>query len=94
MKRVFLNNTEAGFYDYTMAHGNYKESTVWHYIQRMRQIESMDALINKDLDVVIADYIAGTHKQLNKSSHNAYSCALKRLQTYKAAMLARGTVVI
>ena len=94
MKRVFLNNTEAGFYDYTMAHGNYKESTVWHYIQRMRQIESMDTLVKKDLDVVIADYITGAHKEMNKTCHNAYSCALKRLQTYQGAMIARGTVVI
>lgn len=91
MKRTFENRTEAGFYDYFLSSNKYKESAVWAYILRIRKIESMNTLVNKDLDPYIADYEHGMHKDLNSQNHNAYSCALKRLQEYQRT---HGIVVV
>ena len=91
MIRKFDNNTERAFYDYTLSTGKYKESTVWHYILRLRKIESMDTLVLNNLDPIIADYETGSQIEMNRSCHNAYSCALKRLQEYQEA---KGIVVI
>ena len=91
MKSKFENRTEAGFYDYMMSRRDYKESTVWDYIKRIRKIESMDTLINKNLDPFIKDYEDGTHESMNSTCHNAYSCALKRLKEYQEY---RGIIVI
>ena len=91
MKRNFDNHTEAGFYDYMMSHRDYKESTVWDYIKRLRKIESMDTLFSKNLDPYITDYEAGNHSDMNAICHNAFSCALKRLQEYQEY---RGIVII
>ncbi|MBO5715448.1 MAG: hypothetical protein J6S23_03530 [Clostridia bacterium] len=91
MKRIFNNHAETAFYDYLLSLNKYKESTVWQYILRIRQIESMDSLINKDLDNRIADFEHGFKKEINTAHHNAYSCALKRLQDYQRA---HGIVVI
>ena len=83
MKREFKNRTEAGFYDYMMSHRDYKESTVWDYITRIRRIGDMDTLISKNLDPYITDYETGAHQDMNATCHNAYSCSLKRLQEYQ-----------
>lgn len=91
MKSKFVNRTEAGFYDYMMSHRHYKESTVLDYIKRIRKIESMDTLINKNLDPFIKDFETGTHENMNSTCHNAYSCALKHLQEYQEY---RGIVVV
>ena len=81
--RKFLNSTEAGFYDYMLSHKHYKDSTVLDYIRRIRKIESMDTLVYKDLTLYIDDFETGTHRNMNAASHNAYSCALKRLKEYQ-----------
>ena len=91
MNFKFASRTEAGFYDYMMSHRNYKESTVLHYIRRIRAIEPMETLIKKDLDPIIRDYEKGSQENMNSTCHNAYSCALKRLQEYQTV---RGIVVI
>ena len=91
MKSKFENQTEAGFYDYMLSQRRYKESTVWDYIKRIRKIESMDTLINKSLDPFINDFEDGAHETMNSTCHNAYSCALKRLQEYQRY---RGIIVI
>ena len=91
MKKKFADNTERGFYDYMLSQRHYKESTVWDYIRRIRRIEAMDTLITKNLDLHIADYEQGAHKEKNKSCHNALSCAFKRLREYQQYM---GIVVI
>lgn len=83
MRTKFINHTEAGFYDYMMSHRNYKESTVMDYIRRIRKIESMDILINKNIDPYIKDFEKGSNETMNSTCHNAYSCALKRLQEYQ-----------
>ncbi len=83
MKKIFENQTEAGFYDYMMCHRGYRESTVLDYIRRIRKIESMDTLVSKNLDHYIADYMTGAKQNMNATCHNAYSCALKRLQEYQ-----------
>ena len=83
MKIKFINSTEAGFYDYMMSHRTYKESTVWDYINRIRKIEPMDTLINKNLAPFIEEYERGVHEDKNSTCHNAYSCALKRLREYQ-----------
>ena len=88
--RKLLNCTESGFYDYMLSHKHYRESTVLDYIKRIRKIESMDTLVCKDLEPYIADFETGTHKNMNATCHNAYSCALKRLkeyQTYKGIVV-------
>ena len=91
MKREFQNRTEAGFYDYYLSRGKHKESTVWQYISKLRKIDSANTLITKNLDPYIADYETGANQVVNATCHNAYSCALKRLQDYQ---LSRGIVVI
>ena len=82
--RTFLNCTEASFYDYTLSHKSYKESTVWDYIKRIRKIESMDTLVCKNLDPYINEFVNGTYHNMNATCHNAYSCALKRLKEYQS----------
>ena len=89
--KKFLNCTEGGFYDYMLSHRPYRESTILDYIRRIRKIESMDTLVHKDLDPFIDDYENGAHRSINAASHNAYSCALKRLKEYQTY---KGIVVI
>ena len=91
MVRKFNNDTEGAFYDYTLSRMKYRESTVWHYILRLRKIESMDTLVYKNLDPFIADYTSGAHEVVNLKCHNAYSSALKRFQEFQEA---KGIAVI
>ena len=91
MKNKFENRTEAGFYDYMLGQRRYKESTVWDYIKRIRKVEPMDTLINKNLGPFINDFENGAHETMNSTCHNAYSCALKRLQEYQKY---RGIIVV
>lgn len=82
----FKNHTEYSFFDYMIKRCKLKESTVKHYISRLRKIKPLNELIVEDLDKYIADYVNGSMKEINRSSHGAYSCALKRLAEYKKAI--------
>ncbi len=77
----FKNDTERAFYDYMLCKG-YKESAVWHYITRLRSISPLDMLVTENIDTYIYDYEKGSNMDKNKSSHNAYSSALKRLKDF------------
>lgn len=90
MKRNFKNNVELGFYDYLVSSG-YKESTAYHYITRCRKVKPLDVLVIENLDNYIDDYENGTKRDINVSSHAAYSNALKRLREYQSY---KGIVVI
>lgn len=84
MKKTFRNSAELGFYDYMMSQREYKESTVMHYILRLRQIEQLSVLLYKNLTPYIAAFESGADRMKNTTSHGAYSSALKRLAEYQA----------
>lgn len=80
--KKFNNMTERSFYDFLMSEQKYKESTVLHYIQRLRLIEAINELINKNIDAYIKAYETGRHMDLDIRSHRAYSNALKHFKEY------------
>ena len=81
--RQFQNQAEASFYDYMCSRRQHKKSTIWQYILRCRTIMSMDLLQNENLDPLISAYETGRYKDINATSHKAFSCALKRLREYQ-----------
>ena len=74
-----FTTTEAAFYDYLRGRG-YTHRTAYDYVCRLRKIESADVLIAKDLSSYIEDYTIGAHENFDKTNHQTYSNALKRLQ--------------
>ena len=77
----FKNDVEGRFFDFMLSKG-YARSTAAAYIRCLRRIKSMDVLMGENLDDYINDYEKGSNENLNKRSHNAYSCALKRFKEY------------
>lgn len=82
----FKNHTEYSFFDYMIKRGKLKWKTAKQYISALRKIKPLEELIVEDLDKYIDDYVNGSMKAINSSSHNTYSCALKRLAEYKKAI--------
>ena len=85
MKRTYTA-TERKFIDHLKSTSKLADSSIMHYVSRIRKVGDMDQLLTQDIDVIIADYEVGAHKAANVKSHGATSCALKHLREFKRSL--------
>ena len=85
MKRTYTA-TERRFFDHLKSTTKLVDSSIKHYISRIRRVGDMDQLLTQDIDALIDEYEAGAHKAANVKSHGATSCALKRLREFKRSL--------
>ena len=85
MKRNYTA-TERSFFDHLKSTTKLAESSIVHYIVRLRRIGDMDQLLTQDIDALIDEYETGAHKVENNNSHGAFSCGLKHLGGFKLSL--------
>ena len=78
--------TERRFFDHLKSTTKLVDSSIKHYISRIRRVGDMDQLLTQDIDALIDEYEAGAHKAANTKSHSATSCALKHLREFKLSL--------
>ena len=85
MKRTYTA-TERRFFDHLRTTTKRADSSIIHYISRIRRVGDMDQLLTQDIDALIDEYEAGAMKAATVKSHGATSCALKHLREFKLSL--------
>ena len=78
--------TERRFFDHLKSTTKLADSSIIHYISRIRRVGDMDQLLTQDIDALIDEYEVGAKKAANVKSHGATSCALKHLREFKLSL--------
>ncbi|MBQ1262897.1 MAG: hypothetical protein IIX89_01250 [Oscillospiraceae bacterium] len=78
--------TERRFFDHLKSTTKLADSSIIHYIARIRRVGDMDQLLTQDIDALIDEYEAGAKKAANVKSHGTTSCALKHLGEFKLSL--------
>ena len=78
----FKSLTEENFFEFMMQSSGCRESTILHYIARLRSVKPLEELVCEDVDRYIEAYRVGGYKMINRKSHGAFSTAFKYLKAF------------
>lgn len=79
----YESDIERSFYQFMIDNG-LTQNTAKDYVKRVTQIDSIDKLMETDIDPLIEMYTTGDKKEINKRRHYAPSSALKKFKEFKS----------